>query len=539
MRGLRWSLVAAAALGALALAPAGASAAGCVQDNPGVPAGEPTEWTCSTIPVSVAGYGVKRGNLINIPKPPVSGGAITHMEVDVYDQNGAVPIDRLMLHHIVFLNANRNDTACGGPERFYGAGEERLKLSMPDGFGYGFNSSDVWATTYMYMNHRAQSDSAHIRYRLTIDPDPSIRQVKGLWMDAGDCQYDPIYNVPGIERPFLPDCKKLKKAANRAKTKRAINKAAKCVKTRAKREATIPADATHVETKDVTIPQDGILVAGAGHVHGGAKALTVTKPSCGNLEIARSIPTWGNANHPFYNVKPVLHEPGPIGMSAFGTETGIPIQAGQTLRLNSIYDDLQPHTRVMGIYVMYWAPSEVGDPADACGGIPPDLVVGPGTNEPGRTTPVPFTVPLTGIDPSGNAVVIDGPPGQFKALQNGSTVTVGDRFFSEPNVRITPGTTLNYRFAGSELHNLTLANGPLGIGSPDMNNGGNYSQTFSRSGTYRFFCGLHPVQMSTRVVVENPKRRRSRRTPRRASAARSRSLVAMSFRGASCLNYQP
>jgi len=327
-------------------------------------------------------------------------------------------------------------------------------------------------------------------------------------MDVGDCQYDPIYNVPGIERPDIPSCKKLNRAAKSKGTKPARKKASRCRRKAKKLEATIPPEATHVETKDVTVPNDGILIAGAGHVHGGAKALTVTKPSCGNLEIARSTPTWGNATHAFYNVKPVLHEPGPIGMSAFGTETGIPIKAGQTLRLNSLYDDLQPHTRVMGIYVMYWAPSMAGDPTDPCGGIPSDLVVGPGTNDAGRSTPVPFTVPLTGIDGSGNAVQIDGPPGPFKTLTNGATVRVGDRFFSEPNVRTTPGTTLRYQFDSNDLHNLTLANGPQGIGSPDMNAGGVYSQTFTRPGTYRFFCGLHPVQMSQRVIVESPKKKK-------------------------------
>jgi plastocyanin len=95
-------------------------------------------------------------------------------------------------------------------------------------------------------------------------------------------------------------------------------------------------------------------------------------------------------------------------------------------------------------------------------------------------------------------------------------VTVGDRFFSEPNVLVRPGATINYRFSGNELHNLTLANGPLGIGSPDARGGKVYSQTFTRAGTYRFFCGLHPVQMSERVVVENPKPKPKKRKKRKA-----------------------
>ena len=63
-----------------------------------------------------------------------------------------VPIQRLMLHHIVFLNPERQDQTCpngyvgfdnrpnyfGGysDERFYAAGEERLKLTLPQGYGY-------------------------------------------------------------------------------------------------------------------------------------------------------------------------------------------------------------------------------------------------------------------------------------------------------------------------------------------------------------------------------------------------------------------
>ena len=193
-------------------------------------------------------------------------------------------------------------------------------------------------------------------------------------------------------------------------------------------------------------------------------------------------------------------------MSGFITPTGIPVQQGQRLRLNSVYDNLLPHARVMGIYVVYLAPWRGGDPpVDPCGSAPPDMAYGPGTTDPGRKDPVPFTVPLTGLDSNLNAIEIDGPAGPFRTLPDGATIDVGDRYFSEGNVRIRRGSTLNYRFVGNELHNLTIANGPLGIGSPDARGGAVYSQRFDRPGTYRFFCGLHPVQMTERVVVEDPK----------------------------------
>ena len=68
------------------------------------------------------------------------------------------------------------------------------------------------------------------------------------------------------------------------------------------------------------------------------------------------------------------------------------------------------------------------------------------------------------------------------------------------------GARLNWRFNGYELHNLTLANGPVGIGSPNLNRNADgssrdFSYRFSRPGTYRFFCALHPTQMHERVIV--------------------------------------
>ncbi|HKG36820.1 MAG TPA: plastocyanin/azurin family copper-binding protein, partial [Solirubrobacterales bacterium] len=51
-----------------------------------------------------------------------------------------------------------------------------------------------------------------------------------------------------------------------------------------------------------------------------------------------------------------------------------------------------------------------------------------------------------------------------------------------------------------------LANGPLGIGTDNLDAGRTFTQRFERPGTYRFFCALHPVQMQERVVVAPKKK---------------------------------
>jgi len=447
------------ALGALLALPTGASAA--VETH-----------TITTGPITVGPYQVQQ-NIAGAPHPKIDG-MITRMETDLVDENGVqIPIQRLMLHHIVFLNIAQRDRTCnsfrgfddqtsyGGlnPERFYGAGEERAKLVLPDGYGYRMGKDDPWAMTYMLMNHRSSVDTAYVQYKITVDDSPELQEVHPYWLDVVNCNADPIYNVPG----------------------------------------TAAKGSTHTRSRDFVVPEAGRLIAGGGHVHGGARELTITEPECGNREIGNSLPTWGRKDHPFYNVRPVLHEPGPINMSGFGTPTGIPVAAGQTLRLNSLYDNSLPHTRVMGISVVYIAP----DPSvsDGCGPLPGDIQV-QGSDQPGRTGPIPYRIPLTGLDENGKAETIDAPPGKLKRMPRGGEIEVGDQFFSRPNVEIRKGSELDWRFTGTDLHNVTLANGPRGFGSPNLDDDRVYSEKFKDKGTYRLFCALHPVQMQERVVVK-------------------------------------
>jgi plastocyanin len=487
------------------LAPAATSAASPAC-SAGPTSGTQTTYSCNVPTGTIGGYEVKQWYPAGVPTPGVSG-RITHMETDVVDDvtGQQVPISRLMLHHIVFLNLNRQDSTCGGqgytgfdgrkgfgnfaPQRFYAAGEERAKMSMPRGYGYQTNAGDNWALVAMVMNHRSAADHALIHYEVTVDTDPSLQSVKPYWFDVRDCRADPIYNIPSVAQ-------KAKKAAKKHR------KGKKKHKRRATAKPTID------ETRDYVFPESGRLIAGAGHVHGGAIRETLTQPDCGNRQVAESDPTWGLADHPFYNVRPVLHEPGPINMSAFRSTTGLPIHAGETIRLNSIYDDSQPHVRVMGILVAYLAP----DPSitQNCGPIPDWEVLK--TDQPGRAGPIRFTIPLTGLDANGQARTINAPPGRLQNApsRTSTVIPVGDRFFGDPNLRIRRGSYLTWQFSGSELHNLTLANGPLGIGTDNLDGGRTFTQKFTRPGTYRFFCALHPTQMQERVVVTAKKKHKKK-----------------------------
>jgi plastocyanin len=486
--------------------------AGC---DAGTPAGpNQTTYECNIPTGTIGGYEVRQW--YTLAPTPAQDGYITHMETDIIDEGTGdqVPISRLMLHHIVFVNINHQDSTCGGegyvgfdgrkdfgntfaPQRFYAAGEERAKMSMPPGYGYATKGTDTWAVVAMVMNHRSTVDHALIHYEVTIDDGNAtpIQPVKPYWFDVRDCRADPIYNIPSVAQ-------KAKKAKKGEKGRKVTTKKHKGKKKHKKKKA--KPRPTIDETRDYVFHESGRLIAGAGHVHGGAIGLKLTEPNCGNREVARSDPTWGLPDHPFYNVRPVLHEPGPINMSAFRSTAGLPIHAGETIRLNSIYDDSQPHVRVMGIMIVYLAP----DPSvtQDCGPVPNWEVLK--TDQPGRPGPIPFTIPLTGLDATGQAVTINAPPGPIQNAGSSSVVPVGDRFFGVPNVRVRQGSWITWQFNGANLHNLTLANGPLGIGTDNLDGGRTFTQKFDRPGTYRFFCALHPVQMQERVIVTPKKKKK-------------------------------
>ena len=77
---------------------------------------KPRRSSCTgRFPIQVGGFEVLQEiKPLRFPLPRrTSTGSITKMETDVVDDSGAqVPISRLMLHHIVFINAGKLDKTC-------------------------------------------------------------------------------------------------------------------------------------------------------------------------------------------------------------------------------------------------------------------------------------------------------------------------------------------------------------------------------------------------------------------------------------------
>ena len=78
--------------------------------------------------------------------------------------------------------------------------------------------------------------------------------------------------------------------------------------------------------------------------------------------------------------------------------------------------------------------------------------------------------------------------------------------FSLRNLSVPLGARLRWRFHDRTPHNVTVASGPFGFASQNHARGRSTGQRLTRSGRYRLFCSLHPVQMTQTVLVRGRRR---------------------------------
>ena len=191
----------------------------------------------------------------------------------------------------------------------------------------------------------------------------------------------------------------------------------------------------------------------------------------------------------------MLHEPGPINMSGFTSAKGFAVRAGEKLRLDSNYDGELLHTRVMGIIIVYMAPDDGAGARIGAPGRPTCATGAPSCR--GRKRPPRFKVPIIGIK-NGVAREIRAPRRRGgRGCRAARRSTVGDQFFATPQrLGRARAACCAGASAASELHNVTVANGPRGFSSTHLTGGRIYAKRLQTPGTYKLFCGLHPVSMT-------------------------------------------
>ncbi len=404
-----------------------------------------------------------------VPVPtPRRAGYITRMDAWLVDDRGRrVSIRDVMLHHIVFINmgspgVDKNGSCPGrGGEPFWGTGEEKQPLVLPDGYGYRVAGRDRWRMQAMLMSHSLRAHRVRVVFKLRMVVGAKLTRVKPLWLRANGCARHPSYDIEGDGLP----------------------------------------NSVHRKSALWRMPISGRIVAAAAHLHGSSMKMMVDQPRCQERTLIEHRPLYGLQDDIVYRAKPVLHEPGPIATGHFLSKTGLPVRKGEMLRVTGLYDASRPHVQVMAITHVYIAPDRQAP--RACAPIPKDAHIF-WTRKDGRFNPPYAPVPLNGLGDDGQVREIERPPGETRVVQGPRTmVTLSGERFQPANLSVPVGTDVVWRFADSGLHNVMLASGPRLVSSTNQSKGFRYVKKLYAPGTYKLFCYLHPITM-TQVVEVRP-----------------------------------
>jgi plastocyanin len=376
-----------------------------------------------------------------------------------------LPIAKMMVHHFLYFapgTMNEGPGSCWGGAGFIGGrGEEhplgRFATELPTGMRnkYGVTNRTAtgaapdWRLTAMVMNHFKRPKSFYVRTKVWYTTEKRTPAMPTVIADCGHGANGMAYDVPGGGR----------KGSN------------------------------FVSSSDWTVPEGfkGRLLLGVSHQHGGAKYQTLESRTC-RRPIYKARAYHGMPDHPYNTIRPILHEPGPIGNGTFATARGVPITGGEVLRRTAVHDNHNLHVASMGFWFGFVVRDESVKP---CGRMPTDIV---DVNRPKRFDRTPnhdLEVPQ-----------LAKPQGAFTAF-DGNALTIGDDFFRPGKVTARVGEPVTWNFSGARPHSVTVANGPRGFSSVYLGRTrGSYTVTPKVKGTYKLVCLIHPTTMAQTLEVK-------------------------------------
>lgn len=373
-----------------------------------------------------------------------------------------LPIDKMMIHHFLYFAHNRVDQApgsCWGASGFIaGRGEEHptgdftRRNSKPFRDRYGIHNRNtsgdapLWSLTAMVMNHYKRKKSFYVRTKVYYTEEPRTSMMPVVVGNCSTLANGMAYDVPGGGRK----------------------------------------GSEYVDQNSWTAPFNGRIVYAASHHHGGAKYQTLSSRSC-NRGFFKAPAYHGMPDHPYNTIRPILHEPGPIGNGTYASYEGIPISQGEVLHRRAVHENANLHVAAMG----FWALMLVKDDSvQPCQSMPKDVVEVMKPKRYDRKPPHDLVVPQ-----------LVKPRGRFTPFRGGE-MPVGDDWFRPGRVTAKVGEPVTWRFAGERPHTVTVANGPRGFSSRYLGRtSGSYSFTPTVKGTYKLTCLVHPTSMGQTLKV--------------------------------------
>ena len=138
---------------------------------------------------------------VTIEKPP-GDGYVKRYRPNLVGTNGTPPaVDKVHMHHAVFLNLSQQDKAAPSlPQRIGGFAEEKTVATLPDPYGYPVKTTDVWAINYMLHNGTTETHAVWVELEVDWIPagTPAAATVKPaypLWLDVRNGEAYPVFDT--------------------------------------------------------------------------------------------------------------------------------------------------------------------------------------------------------------------------------------------------------------------------------------------------------------------------------------------------------
>jgi plastocyanin len=413
-------------------------------------------------------------------KPDVPGW-IVGFKPDLVYTDGEVPrVDVIHLHHGVWLS---------NLAPLFAAGEEKTVFSTPEGYGWRYDPSDSWVMNHMIHNLTPRATQVYITYDLDFIPAGSpasngIQDVRTVWLDVMGISAYPVFDV------------------HKGKGGR-------------DRRYTYPDEARGLgeySRNRWVAQEDGVLVGTGGHLHPGGlwTDLKLTRDG-------RTVPLFRSEAKYFEPAGAVSWD---VAMTVTPPSWRVGVRKGDVLSISATYDTSRSSWyESMGIMPLMFSP----------GGTGPDPFA-VDVNVPGRTTHGPLRENRNHGGPFGGGLpdprrLLSAPPPARKTVRIGGFVYGrGDlgltgRRGRPPTIRRGQQLRFVNRDAKRDvMHTITSCkapcNGRTGIAYPLADgkvrfDSGNLAfgpagltaaaQRITwktpkglRSGTYTYFCRVHP-----------------------------------------------
>jgi amicyanin len=107
------------------------------------------------------------------------------------------------------------------------------------------------------------------------------------------------------------------------------------------------------------------------------------------------------------------------------------------------------------------------------------------------------TLPASVVDAQKAAVARYSPTAESSAI----AVDIKNYAFSPASLTVSVGDTVTWTNEDTAPHTVTVSDGPEKFASPTLQQGQTFSYTFTKAGTYSYYCAVHP-DMKASVTVQ-------------------------------------